>query len=170
MTVVYFILAIIILFLVISIFLFSKPRKQLNLGIKNYNEGNYESAIGYFDSSIKLNPINANAYMYRGYCNAALGNNKAAVTDYTAGMAKKKPTADDYLNRGALKDLIEDYDGAIEDFTQATYLNESDSDAYYNRGLSNSKKGLIQTAILDWRIAAAFGNERAIKKLDEFDS
>lgn len=85
-------------------------------------------------------------------------------------MSRKKPSADDYLNRGALKDKLEDYDGAIADYTQATYINEKDSDAYYNRGLANAKKGLIRTAILDWRIAAEFGNERAKQKLNELDT
>jgi tetratricopeptide (TPR) repeat protein len=151
-------------------FKFQKPFKHHNMGITKYNQGNYEDAIQEFNIAIQKNPLNANPYLYRGYCKAALGDDYGAIQDYSLGMKRKTPSADDYLNRGALKYKLEDYDGAIEDYTQATYINESDSDAYYNRGLSNSKKGLIAAAILDWRIAADFGNRRAQDKLNEFDA
>ena len=155
---------------VLAFFKFRKPFRYHNMGITKYNLGKYEDAIQEFNIAIQKNPLNANPYLYRGYCKAALGDDYGAIQDYTLGMKRKTPSADDYLNRGALKDKLEDYDGAIEDYTQATYINASDSDAYFNRGLSNSKKGLVATAILDWRIAAGFGNQRAKDKLTEFDT
>lgn len=158
--------SVIILYGLIAL-IFRKPLKYHNLGIKKYNQKNYEAAIEYFNKAIQINPLNANPYLYRGYSKSKLNDFHGAIDDYTLAMKRKKPTADDYINRGGLKDQLEDYDGAIEDYTQATYINEKDSDAYFNRGLSNAKKGFIHAAILDWKIAADFGNIRALEKLKE---
>lgn len=170
MKILFIVLAIIVLYFLISIWALKKPRRLLKLGITKYNDGNYEDALQQLNASIKINPLNANPYLYRAYCKTNLGDYRGAIDDYTEVMKRKNPTADDYLNRGSMKHNIEDYEGAIADFTQATYVNEQDSDAYYNRGLSYSKQGYVKAATLDWNIAAGFGNEKAINSLQRLEN
>jgi len=164
------IVAVLIVLYILLSFIFRKPLKYHNMGISKYNQGDYKGAIECFDKAIQINPLNANPYLYRGYSKNNLGDCHGAIEDYTLAMKRKTPTADDYVNRGALRHQLEDYDGAIEDYKNAVNIKVKDADAYYNLGLSYEKKGLIQTAILNWRIANDFGNLMASAKLEEYSN
>ena len=79
-----------------------------NLGVQEYEKGNYEKAIEYFTKAIELKPDYAEAYFNRGLAYFKTGS---------------------YYNR-------EPYEKAIQDFTKAIELKPDFVDAYYHRGLA----------------------------------
>jgi tetratricopeptide (TPR) repeat protein len=81
------------------------------LGLVQYEEGNYDKAIGYYSEAIQSDPTNAEACHNRGLTYYRMGNR------YTPeGMASLKK--------------------AISDFNQAITLKPDYVDAYYHRGLA----------------------------------
>lgn len=54
----------------------------LNIGIRLYNEGNAEKALGYFDRAVRESPELSEPYYYRGLSNLSLGRNDAARADF----------------------------------------------------------------------------------------
>ena len=54
----------------------------LNIGIRLYNEGDAEKALGYFDRAIKEAPDNPEGYYYRGLSYLGLGRNDEARADF----------------------------------------------------------------------------------------
>ena len=82
-----------------------------NLGIQEYEKGNYEKAIEYFSKAIELKPDYAEAYYNRGLAYLKTGSK------YTAEGRKN-------LNN------------AIADFSKAIELKPNYVNAYYSRGLA----------------------------------
>ena len=79
-----------------------------NLGVQEYEKGNYEKAIEYFTKAIELKPDYAEAYFNRGLAHFKTGS---------------------YYNK-------EPYEKAIQDFTKAIELKPDFADAYYHRSLA----------------------------------
>lgn len=54
----------------------------LNIGIRLYNDGDSEKALGYFDRAVADAPDNPEGYYYRALCNLGMGNNAEATADF----------------------------------------------------------------------------------------
>lgn len=57
------------------------PNTLLNLGIKSFNEGKMDQALGQFDRVVKENPSLPDAYYYRALCYLNQGKNAEAKAD-----------------------------------------------------------------------------------------
>lgn len=59
------------------------PSILLNKGIEQYNKGDYEKAMQYFEQVVAENPGSADAYYYRGLTYLATGKTAEAKADFT---------------------------------------------------------------------------------------
>ena len=103
------IIVIILMALVIGSIVHTQGKEKYNnLGVKEYQKGNYDKAISYFNKAIELDPNNAVVYHNRGLVYFKTGS---------------------YYN-------TEPFHKAISDFSKAIELDSNYEDAYYNRGLA----------------------------------
>ncbi len=75
----------------------------LNIGIKAYNDNEFESALETFNRVVTENPNNADAYYYRGLCHLTGGSSAEAKADF----AKMLEIAPDHANAGEAQQFIE---------------------------------------------------------------
>lgn len=54
----------------------------LNIGIRLYNEGKTEKALGYFDRAVREAPDQPESYYYRGLSRLSQGKNEQAASDF----------------------------------------------------------------------------------------
>lgn len=66
-----------------------------------------------------------------------------------------------YCLRGRAYHGLELFDRAIKDYKNAVKINKSYADGYYYLGLTEISVGNIDEAIVDFELAAEFGNEQA---------
>ena len=148
-----------------------------SLGLKSYQQGDYEKARGFYNQALQLEPQNARAYGNRGLAKAALGDYQGAIADYNQ-VLKLDPQYDakTYHNRGIAKRALGDYQGAIADYDQALELNPQNAGAYNNRGVAKRALGDYQGAIADYdqalelnpQYATAYNNrEKARRALSD---
>jgi tetratricopeptide (TPR) repeat protein len=122
--------------------------KYSDIGLEEYEKGNYQEAIENFTKALKSHPDDAFLYNNRGLA-AYYGAKKAkeykkAISDYSKALKLKPDYAVAYHNRGLAYFKrgggrnTGPFDKAISDFTKAIELKPDYLDAYYNRGLSHT--------------------------------
>lgn len=116
--------------------------KYSDLGLAEYEKGNYEDAIKNYTTAIESHPEDASLYNNRGLAYFKVKKYKKAISDYSKAIELKPDYAVAYNNRGlayfkrggwANK---APFDKAILDFTKAIELKPDYLDAYYNQGLA----------------------------------
>lgn len=73
-----------------------------------------------------------------------------------------------YCFRGRAYHGLELFDRAIKDYKNAVKINKSYADGYYYLGLTEISLGNIDEAIVDFELAAEFGNEKAKSILKKY--
>ena len=122
-------------------------------GNRDAKEGNYDSAIKFYDKVLKINPYNSDIYYNRGLAWAYKGDLQNAISDYTKALEIKKDFKNAYHNRGLIYNKKGNYDLAISDFTKALQLNPDNFQKFqliFNRGYSWSEIDYYEKAIDDY--------------------
>ena len=122
-------------------------------GNTKYGLGDYKGAITDYDTAIRLNPDDADAYNNRGAAKGDLGQHFAAIADYDTAIRLNPDLAYAYNNRGIAKGNLGQYFAAIADYDIAIRLNPDLAGAYFNRGLTKSELGQHHAAIADFDTA-----------------
>ena len=122
-------------------------------GNTKYGLGDYKGAITDYDTAIRLNPDDADAYNNRGAAKGDLGQHFAAIADYDTAIRLNPDLAYAYNNRGIAKGNLGQYFAAIADYDTAIRLNPDLAGAYFNRGLTKSELGQHHAAIADFDTA-----------------
>ena len=112
--------------------------------------GELASAMKDYDTTIRLAPDFADAYINRGVARKKLGNLKGAIEDFGTAIRLGDDYAYVYFNRAHAKDNLGDQKGAIKDFDSAIRLDPAYVDAYHNRGYLKSNLGDKKGAIEDY--------------------
>ena len=116
--------------------------KYSDMGLEEYEKGNYQGAIENYTKAIESNPDNAFLYNNRGLAYFEVKKYKKAISDYSKAIELKPGYAEVFHNRGLAYfkrggwASTGPFDKAISDFTKAIELKPDYLDAYYNRGLS----------------------------------
>ena len=113
----------------------------------------HKKAIEYYNEAIKLNPLNADAYMNRGNDKERLKDYDGAMRDYDEANLIRPNDTNLYLNRGNLKYESNDINDAIRDYDTAIKLKTDNSSAYNSRGIAKEKLGDSTGAISDYERA-----------------
>jgi tetratricopeptide (TPR) repeat protein len=116
--------------------------KYSNLGIEEYEKGNYDKAIEYFTMAIELTPNNPIAYHNRGLAYLKTGSKytpegkaslEKAISDYSKAVELKPDYVDAYYHRGVARiEFIHFYD---KPFSPA-------ENEMFNEGLNDFNKAL----------------------------
>lgn len=108
--------------------------RRLQIGTKKLATNNYAGAIKDFSDVIRLQPHNANAYIWRAACEYSLKNFGAAINDYTAAMQWDTHDARPWLGRGTARLQLRRLPEALADLNRSIELESYDSRAYFARG------------------------------------
>jgi tetratricopeptide (TPR) repeat protein len=105
-----------------------------------------------FQSAIKLNTSNGEAYWGKGLVELTQ-NDANAVTSFTTAIQMGFAKAQVYYYRGVAKMKQKDFSGAMGDFTQAIDLKKAYAEAYNERGLTKQNLNDLMGAESDFKNA-----------------
>ncbi len=120
------------------------------IGNAKQAKGDLDGAIDDYNRAIEINPIDIDAYSYRGIAKARKGDLEGAIADYTRAIELNPKDSKAYYSRGIAKSSNGDVDGAIADYNRAIDINPKFSEAYNNRGASKSHNGDQEGAVADF--------------------
>lgn len=104
------------------------------------NRGELASAIKDYDTTIRIAPDFADAYIYRGEARQKLGDLEGAIEDYNTAIRLGDDYAYVYVNRGTAKANLGNEAAAIKDYDKAIFLDSAYTDALLKR--ANAKYSL----------------------------
>jgi len=114
--------------------------------------GNYDNAIGYFETAANRNPRRADAWVQVGYCKVKLGKNEEGIQAYQHALALK-PDSEEIHNK--LGDAYY-YAGrmleAISSYNRAATLRPDSADAHYNLAVAYFETGNERMALSEAKI------------------
>jgi Flp pilus assembly protein TadD len=104
-------------------------------GLNSLWLGNYDSALGYFETAVNKNPQRADAWIQVGFCKVKQGKNQDAIKAFEQAL-KLKPNSYEALNKlGDAYYYAGDNYKALESYKQAVQLRPDLAEGYYNLGL-----------------------------------
>ena len=109
------------------------------LGIMNYLEGNYESALEDFNKAMEytsLKEYDVDILSYMGAANLQLGNYEEALANFTRIIQDEPKNIIALKGRGEVNYQLGNYEDSITDYTTAKKLKKDDYDVYF--GLYNA--------------------------------
>lgn len=120
-------------------------------GLESLWLGNYDNALGYFETAVNRNPKRVEAWVQVGYCKVKQGKNVEAIRAYQRALQLKPGSAeilnklgDAYYYAGRLRE-------AIEFYTQAARLRPDLAETYYNLAVTYYESGNRSMAAIEAR-------------------
>ena len=126
-----------------------RPQVMLD-GLKKAQAGDLKGAIEDFDSAIRKNPRNFNAYFYRAKAKIEYGDKTGAMEDIDLAIKNKGDEAIYYYYRGKMLSDAGQTGKALVDFDMAIRLKRNFTDALNYRGVERAKLGMHKEAIQDY--------------------
>lgn len=122
------------------------------IGLESLWLGNYDNAIGYFETAANRNPKRADAWVQVGYCKVKQGKNVEGIRAYQHALELKPDSeeihnklGDAYYYAGRMPD-------AIASYSRAASLNPNSADAHYNLAVAYSESGNQRLASAEAKI------------------
>ncbi|MFD1123296.1 tetratricopeptide repeat protein [Methylophilus flavus] len=110
------------------------PHLLNNLAMLEFQQGRFESGLGYVEKSLGLDSSQFAAYGNRGAALFALGRVDEAYDDYNKAIALSNNYAEAYYNRGILHEKSGRHEEALRDYDKAIEIRPNYTNAYNNRG------------------------------------
>ncbi len=152
-------------FLILTILCFSSSTQppndeKINLSRTHFNDGvkkgidqEFESAIAGFEMAIELNPLFAEAFLYKGLAEIEMQNFDQAIKDFTITIELDPSFTDQaHYFRGLAYYFKNENELAIDDFSVAILMNP-DFVSFYQRGKASLKIKEFRRALQDFDIA-----------------
>ena len=126
-------------------------------GLNSLWLGNYDSALGYFETAANKNPSRAEAWIQVGFCKVKQGKNQEAIRAFQQAL-RLRPNSYEALNKlGDAYYYAGSYGKAAESYAKAVGLRPDLAEGYYNLALAYVEVG---------DRAAALAQARLLKPLD----
>ena len=129
--------------------------------------GNYDSALGYFETAANRNPRRPETWIQIGYCKVKQGHNDEAVRAYLRALQLRPDSAETYNKLGDAHYYAGRFNEAIYSYKQAARLRPDNAEAYYNLGLAYLEIGDRESARAQSRLLEAIDVELNRKLLAE---
>ncbi len=129
----------------------------IDIGYKNYELGDYNEAIKYFEKAAKVDGKNPEIFYLMGVCKSQSGRNTEAIIDYNVALKLDPDYAEVHYEKGYALFLLDQLDASIKSFDKAIELREDYSEAWFNRGSIKCIKGDSVGAMEDWARARELG-------------
>ena len=107
---------------------------EMDRGVRLLEDGHFEQAHGVFDSVVRKEPRNAEAYARRGFAQLALGGVTGGLADINRALEINPDYALAHNYKGVVFAMNGIRDQAILEFTRAVELAPGLTEAYVNRG------------------------------------
>ena len=114
--------------------------------------GNYDNAIGHFETAANRNPQRADAWVQVGYCKVKQGKNEEAIRAYQHALELKpnweeihNKLGDAYYYAGRMRE-------AIASYSRAAGLSPNNADAHYNLAVAYFESGNERLALSEAKI------------------
>lgn len=124
---------------------------------QNMQEGNYQQALADYDMAIKLETLDPDLWLNRGFVREKLNDAAGAYSDYSRAIQLKENYTKAWLNRGNLLTKLGRLEEALEDYSVAITYEPEYAAAYYNRGIVHERKKSRAAACNDLKKAEALG-------------
>jgi S1-C subfamily serine protease len=103
--------------------------------------GNYDNAIGYFETAANRNPKRADAWVQVGYCKVKQGKSAEAIRAYQHAL-ELRPNSEEIHNKlGDAYYYAGKMSEAIASYKRAAALRPDNADAHYNLAVAYSESG-----------------------------
>ncbi len=130
-----------------------KARDLFNKGVQHGVNEDYEKALEAFNNAIKINPVYAKAFLYRGLTKTELPDYKDAIKDFTITIELDPGYSDQaHYFRGLTKHHLGNYNASIQDMSVAIRLNP-DFISFFQRGKSYLRLEEYGRALQDFEIS-----------------
>jgi hypothetical protein len=114
--------------------------------------GNYDNAIGYFETAANRNPRRADAWVQVGYCKVKQGKSLEAIRAYQHAL-ELRPNSEEIHNKlGDAYYYAGKMNEAIASYKRAAALQPDNADAHYNLAVAYSESGDEETASSEAKI------------------
>jgi hypothetical protein len=114
--------------------------------------GNYDNAIGYFETAANRNPRRADAWVQVGYCKVKQGKTEEGIRAYQHALQLKPDSeeihnklGDAYYYAGRMRE-------AIASYSRAATLRPENADAHYNLAVAYFESGNERLALSEAKI------------------
>lgn len=120
--------------------------KHFIAGQKEYEKGDYRSAIAKFTLAIEEDPDNAYIYCERGIAWFHLWENSKSLADMNQAQKLQPENPYRYSSRAYIREKMGDIRGAIEDYRKTLEIDPEDAVAWNNLGILEEKLGFEELA------------------------
>ena len=134
----------------------------------NFNKGKFNEVISNLNTSIKINPYFAAAYLARCGTKVNIQEYEEAITDCEKAFQLNLQDSNNYIDKNALysnlcgaKSAIGENHSAILDCNTAVILDSKNPTSFKNRGIAKDNLGDIRGACSDWQKASNLGDLEA---------
>lgn len=110
-------------------------------GLESLWLGNYDNALGYFETAANRNPRRADAWVQVGYCKVKQGKNEDAIRAYQHALDLKPESAEIHNKLGDAYYYAGRMSDAIASYSQAASLRPAFADAHYNLAVAYFETG-----------------------------
>jgi tetratricopeptide (TPR) repeat protein len=126
-----------------------EAQQSLEDGQRQLKATHYAEAVLAFNHALTLKSDLADAYLYRGRANTALGNNEGAIQDFTRVIQLRPQGAEAFVERAAARLEQQDYPGVIADCGDALKRDSRLAIAYNMRATALRETGKPEQALED---------------------
>ena len=115
--------------------------KYLEGGVTEYESGNYEGALAYFDRAAQHDPNQKEIYRYRADARFRLGQYERSVSDYNVAISLDPQDAKLYNSRGMAYARQSLFYSAIQDYNKALAIDSRFTEARRNLEIAERSSG-----------------------------
>ena len=126
--------------------------------------GNYDNALGYFETVANRNPRRADAWVQVGYCKVKQGKNADAIRAYQHALELKPESEEIHNKLGDAYYYAGQMSQAIAAYSRAISLRPAFADAHYNLAVAYFESGNQRLALNEARILRQL-DEKLYEKL-----
>ncbi|NEO82937.1 MAG: tetratricopeptide repeat protein [Spirulina sp. SIO3F2] len=132
-----------------------EAESAFNLGVQQYETGDYAGAIAFWDQAIELKPDYYQAWGNRGLGLKNLKQHQAALESYDQALKIAPDFYKAWYNRGLVLDELQQYAEAIAAYDRVIEIKPDFPKAWYSKGLSLEQLGDATNAIKAYDRAVA---------------
>lgn len=138
-------------------------------GLESLWLGNYDDALGYFESTVNRNPKRAEAWLQVGFCKLKQGKNDDAIRAYQKAIQLRPDSAEAYNKLGDAFFYAGRFNEAIDSYKKATRLRPDMGEAYYNLGMAYLEIGNRNAATVQSNTLKTLDRELYNKLMSEIE-
>jgi len=114
--------------------------------------GNYDNALGYFETAANRNPRRADAWVQVGYCKVKQGKNEDAIRAYQHALELRPESEEIHNKLGDAYYYAGRLSEAIASYSRAASIRPSFADAHYNLAVAYFESGNERLALNEAKI------------------